>query len=73
MIYACDKCGFVFTRTGEIETCPDCSKQDIRLRKKSSRVTILEIIKYKKGRFYEYSKALDSIRLILPSNSYHFP
>lgn len=29
-IYACDNCGFVFSRTGECTKCPDCGKITIR-------------------------------------------
>ena len=29
-IYACDNCGFVFSRTGECNQCPDCGKITIR-------------------------------------------
>lgn len=29
-VYACDTCGFVFTRTGECEQCPDCGKVTVR-------------------------------------------
>ena len=27
MIYACDNCHFLFSRTAEPEQCPDCGKQ----------------------------------------------
>jgi predicted nucleic acid-binding Zn-ribbon protein len=30
MIYVCGNCRFVFERTGEICSCPDCGKPDIR-------------------------------------------
>ena len=26
-IYVCDNCGFLFTRTGECDQCPDCGKK----------------------------------------------
>lgn len=29
-IYHCKNCGFTFSRVGEVETCPDCGKPDIR-------------------------------------------
>lgn len=30
MVYVCDNCHFVFSRTAEIEQCPDCGKYMIR-------------------------------------------
>ena len=30
MIYACDNCHFLFSRTGETEQCPDCGKYAVR-------------------------------------------
>ena len=30
MIYACDNCRFLFTRTGAVDSCPDCGKPTIR-------------------------------------------
>ena len=29
-IYICDKCGFIFKRTGECNQCPDCGKNFVR-------------------------------------------
>jgi len=29
--YTCESCGFVFTRTGEWEICPDCNKKTVRI------------------------------------------
>ena len=30
-IYSCKNCGFIFTRVGECNQCPDCGKYTIRL------------------------------------------
>ena len=30
MTYCCDRCGFLFSRTGEIRTCPSCDGYRIR-------------------------------------------
>jgi len=30
MTYACEDCGFLFYRTGEVEKCPSCEKTNIR-------------------------------------------
>lgn len=30
MIYACDNCGFLFSRSSEPEQCPDCGKNAVR-------------------------------------------
>lgn len=30
MVYICDKCLFLFSRTSEPERCPDCGKEAIR-------------------------------------------
>lgn len=30
MIYACDNCGFLFSRSSEPEQCPDCGKDTVR-------------------------------------------
>ncbi|MDR1321474.1 MAG: SseB family protein [Gracilibacteraceae bacterium] len=30
MIYTCDKCRFIFERTGQVDSCPDCGKPSIR-------------------------------------------
>jgi uncharacterized Zn finger protein (UPF0148 family) len=30
MIYTCDKCHFIFKRTGKVESCPDCGKEAVR-------------------------------------------
>ncbi len=31
LIYACEDCGFLFYRAGEIEDCPSCEKNRLRL------------------------------------------
>ncbi len=28
--YTCINCGFIFTRTGDCEQCPDCGKKHVR-------------------------------------------
>ena len=30
MIFACDNCGFIFSRSEETEQCPDCGKYEVR-------------------------------------------
>ena len=30
MIYVCDNCNFIFTRTGSVEECPNCGKLTFR-------------------------------------------
>ena len=30
MIYACDHCHFLFSRTSPVQQCPDCGKENIR-------------------------------------------
>jgi rubrerythrin len=30
MVYVCERCRFVFERTGVAEACPDCGKPNIR-------------------------------------------
>lgn len=30
MIYACEECGFLFYRVGEVNACPNCERQTIR-------------------------------------------
>jgi len=30
MIYICDKCNFIFERTGLVDACPDCGKPAVR-------------------------------------------
>lgn len=30
MVYACDHCHFLFSRTGPVDQCPDCGKENIR-------------------------------------------
>ena len=30
MIYVCDKCHFIFSRSSKVEQCPDCGKYTIR-------------------------------------------
>ncbi|GAB6181183.1 hypothetical protein JCM14036_25020 [Desulfotomaculum defluvii] len=30
MTYACEDCGFLFYRAGEVEECPSCEKNHIR-------------------------------------------
>lgn len=30
MIFACDNCGFIFSRSFELEQCPDCGKNTVR-------------------------------------------
>ncbi len=30
MIYTCDNCGFIFSRSEETEQCPDCGKYEVR-------------------------------------------
>ena len=33
-IYSCKNCGFIFTRVGECDQCPDCGKYTVRLANK---------------------------------------
>ena len=37
MIFACDKCHFLFSRTKEPEQCPDCGKYTVRLANETER------------------------------------
>lgn len=30
MVFTCDNCGFIFSRTAETEQCPDCGKYAVR-------------------------------------------
>ncbi len=30
MIYACEDCGFLFCRAGEVNECPSCEKNHVR-------------------------------------------
>jgi uncharacterized Zn finger protein (UPF0148 family) len=30
MIYVCNKCDFLFERTGEADICPNCEKDSVR-------------------------------------------
>ena len=30
MIFTCDNCGFIFSRSEETEQCPDCGKYEVR-------------------------------------------
>lgn len=30
MTYACENCGFIFSRSGEVKECPACEKNHIR-------------------------------------------
>jgi len=30
MIYCCEKCRFIFSRSGEVENCPDCASPNVR-------------------------------------------
>lgn len=30
MVYCCDNCGFIFSRSEETEQCPDCGKYEVR-------------------------------------------
>ena len=30
MTYACEDCGFLFCRVGEVKECPSCEKNNIR-------------------------------------------
>ena len=44
-IYACDNCGFLFTRSGECEQCPDCGKRQVRLANSKEKDELLERLK----------------------------
>lgn len=44
MIYTCNSCRFTFSRTGNVESCPDCGKLSIR------EATDKEKDEYKKNR-----------------------
>ncbi len=28
--YTCENCGFIFTKPGECDQCPDCGKRQVR-------------------------------------------
>lgn len=38
MIFVCDKCHFIFSRTTEPEQCPDCGKYGVRLADEAERL-----------------------------------
>ncbi len=44
-IYACDNCGFLFTRSGECEQCPDCGKRQVRFANSKEKEELLERLK----------------------------
>lgn len=37
MIYCCEKCGFRFSRSGEVEVCPNCDSLRIRFADKNEK------------------------------------
>ena len=45
MIYACDNCHFLFSRTTELEQCPDCGKYAVREANEAERLEYEEHLK----------------------------
>lgn len=45
MIYVCDNCHFLFSRTAEPEQCPDCGKYTVRLADETERQEYEERLK----------------------------
>lgn len=45
MIYVCDNCHFIFSRTAEPEQCPDCGKYTVRLADEAERQEYEEQLK----------------------------
>lgn len=43
MTYACENCGFLFYRVGEVQECPSCEKNHIRFatKEESQRLNVL--------------------------------
>lgn len=45
MIFVCDKCHFIFSRTAEPEQCPDCGKYAVRSANEAERQEYEEHLK----------------------------
>lgn len=46
MIYYCENCGFLFSRTGDIKECPSCEKKQIRSATGEETQRLMEYIKH---------------------------
>lgn len=44
MIYHCENCGFLFSRMGEIMTCPSCEANHIRVANSEETSRLQEIL-----------------------------
>lgn len=60
MIYACDNCHFLFSRTTEPEQCPDCGKYSVRPADEAERQKYAERLKEQQ----EYEQQLRELREI---------
>ena len=56
MTYCCDMCGFLFFRTGKIETCPSCEGVRIRSATKEEEESFARLLE-KKRKFKEEETA----------------
>jgi len=45
MTYACEDCGFLFYRIGEVKECPSCEKNHIRSATKEETQRLWELLK----------------------------
>lgn len=52
MIYACEDCGFLFYRVGEVRGCPSCEGAHIRLATKEETERILPLLEQQKGNIH---------------------
>jgi len=53
MTYACQDCGFLFCRVGEVKECPSCEKNHIRSATKEETQRVQKLLEQGKPTLFE--------------------
>ena len=77
MIYACDNCGFVFTRNEETEQCPDCGKYEVRpadeMEEKEFAIHMAELLREERAEAPRFPNIVETEISMLNSFSFRLP
>ena len=77
MIFTCDNCGFIFSRTEETDQCPDCGKHMVRLANEAEQeefaIRMAELIQSERSEAPRIPELWDAEISMLSSFSFRLP
>lgn len=77
MVFTCDNCGFIFSRTAETEQCPDCGKYAVRPadedEQKEFEQRMAELTESERSEAPRFPNEMDTELCMLSSFSFRLP